>query len=318
MESTNRGSSDEQRATGRNGPRVSVICPFYQAERYLDETIRSVLAQRFDDFEFLLVDDGSTDSGASIVKDHAARDARIHYLEHPEHSNRGACASRNLALTRARADLVAFIDADDCWRPAKLAEQVALLDRMPDVDAVCGAVNFWSSHAGGEDQVIPTGHTFNRPVRPPEGLVKVYPLGRADPPCPSDLLMRRSIVERLGGFEEAFTGPLQMYEDQAFLAKFFLEGTIYFSDRVWLDYRVHDRSCTMSAIRDGLQPQVRRHCLEWFEAYLAASRWHGNLRARIALMRALRQYRHPHVFRLERLLKALIRQLFGRRAVPGA
>ena len=200
--------------TGPATPRISVICAFFNAERYLAETVESVLAQDHDDFELLLIDDGSTDRGRALAKEYAARDRRVVLLTHPGHANRGTCASRNLGLHHAGGEYVAFIDADDVWRSSKLRNQSALLDRMPHVDAVCGSVNFWSSHEGGSDEIIPTGHVQNRAVKPSEGLRKIYPLGKADPPCPSDLMMRRSIVEKIGGFEEGFVGPLQLYEDQ--------------------------------------------------------------------------------------------------------
>jgi glycosyltransferase involved in cell wall biosynthesis len=288
-------------------PRVSVICAFFQAERYFHETINSVLAQTFGSFELLLVDDGSTDNSSAIAKDYAARHPeRIRYLQHSERQNRGTCASRNLGLENARAELVAFVDADDCWRPSKLEEQVELLDRMPEVDAICGAVNMWMSHAGGADQLVPTGHEFNRVIRPPEALLEVYPLGKADPPVPSDLVIRSSVVKAIGGFEESFTGALQLYEDQAFLAKFFLHGTIYFDERVWLDYRIHDNSCTVRVNRDGMQPVVRRYCLEWFETYLASTRFRFNPRIRLALARALGPYRHPGVAKAVRELKRVL------------
>jgi glycosyltransferase involved in cell wall biosynthesis len=289
-------------------PRVSVVCPFFNAEIYLAEAIESVLAQDYSDFELLLVDDGSTDRSTSIAADYAARESeRIFYLEHPGHQNRGATASRNAGLRAARGELVAFIDSDDRWRPSKLREQVDVLDRE-GVDAVCGAVNFWSSHAGGQDRVVPTGHAANRPVAPPEALLEVYPLGKADPPCPSDLLMRRSIVDAISGFEEEFTGPLQLYEDQAFLAKFFLEGTIYFDERVWLDYRLHDTSCTAQVNRAALQPAIRRYCLEWFENYVRGTRHRHNPRVRLAVMRALRPYRHPHLTAAGRRVKSFLRK----------
>ena len=197
-----------------SSPRVSVISAFLNAEKYLAETIESVLAQDYADFELLLVDDGSTDGSSQIAENYAEREPhRVRRLEHPGHANRGTCAARNLAVGQSGAEFLAFIDADDCWRPSKLKDQVALLERMPEVDAVCGSVNYWASHAGGEDRIVMTGHAANRPIAPAEALVQLYPLGQAAPPCPSDLLMRRSIVEAIGGFEESFTGPLQLYED---------------------------------------------------------------------------------------------------------
>ena len=290
-------------------PRVSVVSSFFNVEKYLGEMIESVLAQDFGDFELLLVDDGSTDAGTDIAKGYAVRHpGTVRYFEHPDHANVGACAGRNLGIRHARGEFIGIIDGDDRWRPAKLREQVALLDRMPEVDAVCGAVNYWSSDAGEGDRIIPTGHVLDRPIPPPEALLEVYPLGKADPPCPSDLLMRRSIVEAVGGFEEAFVGPLQLYEDQAFLAKLFLEGTVYFDSRVWLDYRLHDDSCTARAERDKSQPESRRYCLEWFATYLAETGRKHDPRIRLALLRALRPYRHPRLTAAGRRMKSLLRQ----------
>lgn len=124
-------------------PRVSVISIFYNASAYLAEALDSVLAQSFQDFELLLVDDGSTDMSSKIAKDYSARDPeRIRYLQHPGNTNRGMSAARNLGLSEARGEFVAFIDADDRWAAEKLGEQVDLLDRMPEVDAVCGTVRY--------------------------------------------------------------------------------------------------------------------------------------------------------------------------------
>lgn len=223
---------------------MSVITIFYNAEQYFAAAIESVLAQDFEGFELLLVDDGSSDRSTAMAKEYADRHPdRVRYLDHPGHANRGMSATRNVGFAAARGDLIAFIDSDDRWSPSKLSEQVAIMDRFPDVDLVCGAANYWRSWDGGPDELVPTGHIQNRPIPPGEATLALYPLGKAAAPCPSDIMVRRKAALALGGFEESFTGPLQMYEDQAFLAKLYLEHSVYFSDRVWLDYRIHDKSC---------------------------------------------------------------------------
>lgn len=291
-------------------PRVSVISIFFNAERFFAEAIDSVLAQDFRDFELLLVDDGSSDASTGIAKDYEAKfPGVVRYLEHPGHANRGMSATRNLGVQAARGELVAFIDSDDRWAPEKLREQVEILDRFPEVDAVCGTACHWRSWDGGKDELQPSGHARNRPIRPPEALLRVYPLGAATSPCPSDLLIRRSAVQAVGGFEESFTGPLQLFEDQAFLTKFYLERTIYFDDRVWLDYRVHDQSCVAETRRAGLQQDVKRHFLEWFEQHLDESSRRNDVRIRLALSRALFKVRHPHLTRVLRARRKLARAL---------
>jgi glycosyltransferase involved in cell wall biosynthesis/peptidoglycan/xylan/chitin deacetylase (PgdA/CDA1 family) len=280
--------TDEVGAAGRAQPRVTVISIFHNEERYLREAIDSVLAQDFRDFELLLVDDGSSDASSAVAREYAAREPeRIRCLEHAGHANRGMSASRNLGLRHALGEFVAFIDADDRWRPFKLTDQVDLLDRMPDVDAVGGSVNYWASHGGGKDRIVPTGHVEERPIAPPEATLKLYPLGKAHAPSMSDLLFRRSTILDVGGFEEAFRGA---YEDQAFLAKFYLNSTLYLTRTVWSDYRIHPASCMAKVVREGAYDDVRRSFLIWFETYLAGSRFRDDRRIRRALAKALRRY----------------------------
>src|SRR5690606_28181582 len=99
-------------------PTVSVIIIFLDAERYLNEAIRSVFDQTVSNWELLLVDDGSSDASSTIARCHAAAmPERIRYLEHSGHENRGMSASRNLGIRTARGRYVAFLDADDVWLP---------------------------------------------------------------------------------------------------------------------------------------------------------------------------------------------------------
>lgn len=277
-------------AAARSGvtPKVSVITIFYEAEAHFREAIDSVLAQDFDDFELLLVDDGSTDSSSAIARDYEKRDARVRYLEHPGHVNRGMSATRNLGVAKAKADLIAFIDADDRWRPSKLREQIALMDRMPEVDAVGGSVNYWGSENGGADRVIPTGHVRNRTIPPGEATLELYPLGKADAPSMSDLMFRRSAILKVGGFEESFRGA---YEDQAFLAKFYLASTLFITDKIWSDYRLHAGSCMAQVGRSEKYYDTRRRFLEWFQDYLTGTPKAGDPQIRAALERALRPKR---------------------------
>jgi len=246
-------------------PRVSVICIFLDEERFLAEAVDSVLAQEFRDFELLLVDDGSRDDSTRMARAYAARDhGRIRYLEHPGHANRGMSAARNLGLAHAKGEFIAFMDADDRWRPHRLAEQVAILDAHPEAGMVCGTANYWQSWAGDEDRLVPTGHLVDAVSQPPETSLALYPLGTADAPC--DLLVRRDLIHRVGGCEEAFRG---LYEDIAFHAKLYLEAGLFLSSRTWFDYRIHPASCCAAASPAELRA-ARGRFLDWFEGYLVA------------------------------------------------
>ncbi|HEY3148214.1 MAG TPA: glycosyltransferase family 2 protein [Dongiaceae bacterium] len=291
-------------------PRVSVITIFLNAERYLAEAIESVLAQDASDLELILVDDGSAEPCSALARGYTARDPRVTYLEHPGHRNRGMSASRNLGIFEARGEFIAFIDADDVWAPGKLREQVAIMDANPGLGMVCGTVRYWYSWNGPEDVLIPTGHVQNRVVRPPEASLALYPLGAAAAPCPSDLLLRREVVVALGGFEEHFTGPRQLYEDQGFLAKLYLAAPVFFSDRIWLSYRQHAESCVAEVTRNGRYDEVRLYFLNWLERYLAGLP-NVDPRVRTALRRAFWRYRHPVIHKVAQRSHELLKR--GRR-----
>jgi glycosyltransferase involved in cell wall biosynthesis len=296
LSSVNSSSLEIKPPQGRGSPRVSVITIFLNAERYLDEAIQSVFAQDFQDFELLLVDDGSSDRSTAIALDYAQRlPCMVRYLGHEGHANRGMSASRNLGIRGARGGFIAFIDADDVWEPRKLSEQVAIMEAHPELGMVCGAVRYWRSWAGQADRILPTGARQDEVIPPPVASITNYPLGRAFAPCPSDLLLRGDLVRAIGGFEEHFTGPRQMYEDQAFLAKLYLEAPVYFSSKVWLNYRQHPNSCVATVTRDGRYDEVRQYFLAWFEGYLSTRAARSSAPVGRRLRRALWPYRHPRL-----------------------
>ena len=130
-----RGFVSEQ--SEQSAPRVSVLMPVYNGEKYLEEAVESILAQTFDDFEFLIMDDGSTDRTGEILDRLAAKDARIRVF-HRE--NRGITPTLNELLRLARADLVARMDDDDIAFPERFATQVRHLDENPDCALVASSV----------------------------------------------------------------------------------------------------------------------------------------------------------------------------------
>lgn len=285
-------------------PAVSVVTAFFNAEPFLTEAIDSVLAQRWHDLELILVDDGSTDGSRAIAERYAAADPRIRIVAHPGNVNRGLSASRNRGIAEARAARIAFIDADDRWPPNKLAEQLSIMNRHPEISLLAGAARYWRSWSSGTDEVKPIGLVRDRVVAPPEALLTTYPLGQAEAPGTSGFLVSVEAIDRVGGFEEKFTG---MYEDQAFLAKVYLREPVFFSSRCWFDYRQHDRSMLATSLRLGEYPDVRKQFLDWFSAYLKES---PPVDPRVA--RRMRQaYQGLFLSRLRRRLsRALRRKLF--------
>lgn len=249
---------------------VSVIMPVLDAAAFLGEAIDSVLAQTYDLWELLLVDDGSGDGSLAIAASYAARDERIRLLRHPDASRpHGASASRNLALAQAKGELVAFLDGDDVWLPDNLASQTAALCAAPEVGVLYSQTLYWYSWSGAgqnhADYVAPHLVPAGRSI---EGasLLALCLEGKASVPCTCSMLVRRSLIEAVGGFEEQFR---QLYTDQALYAKLFLASSALPIEGCWARYRQHRASSTRAARREGRARKARLAFLTWLEEYLS-------------------------------------------------
>ena len=174
-------------------PKVSVIIPVYNAESFIGRAIDSVLGQSWTDLELLIVDDGSTDGTPGRL---GAYGEQLQVFRQP---NAGPAAARNLGLEAARGEYVAFLDADDWWEPRKLAAQVALLEKRPEigfcstatrvVDIAGRTVGDWScqAYSGSLTEAL-------------------FVNGALISGSTSGVLARRSLLDDAGGFDPTLCG----------------------------------------------------------------------------------------------------------------
>jgi glycosyltransferase involved in cell wall biosynthesis len=108
-------------------PKISVVIPSYNRAHYIEKTIDSVLEQKRDDIEIILVDDGSTDNTRELVQNKYGDQVRYVYQE-----NQGIPGARNTGIKNAQGDYIAFLDSDDYWHPNKLEQQMALIAEHPE------------------------------------------------------------------------------------------------------------------------------------------------------------------------------------------
>lgn len=255
-------------------PLVSVVLIFLNGERFLREAIESVLAQHYPYWELLLVDDGSGPVATAIAQEYAASHPKqIQYMDHDGHANLGMSATRNVGIAHAKGAYVAFLDADDVWLPTKLERQVDLFRAHPAAAMVYGAPLYWSGWTGdpkdvATDEFATSAITLDSLHPPPSMATVIYPLGAASGPCPSDLMVTRDALSRVGGFEETFRG---FYEDQAFLIKMFLGESVFVSSETWTRYRIHPESCCSMIYRTGRYHSFRVMFLEWLGIYLRST-----------------------------------------------
>ena len=137
-----------------NAPLVSVIMPAYNAERFVEEAIRSVMSQTITDWELLVLDDGSKDGTARIAADLAAQDPRIRFL--PNEANMGVAKTRNRGFDLCRGQYVALLDSDDVWHPDKLEKQLALAEQT-GADIVYCSYGIMDEHGNKscDDFIVP-------------------------------------------------------------------------------------------------------------------------------------------------------------------
>jgi glycosyltransferase involved in cell wall biosynthesis len=282
---------------------VSCIIIFFNAEQFFEEAIESVFAQTYDNWELLLADDGSTDRSTAIALHYTQKyPQKVRYLEHEGHQNRGMSATRNLGIRHAKGDYIAFLDSDDIWLPAKLEQQVAIMEAHPEAGMVYGRPLYWRSWTGNpeDSQRDVLGELSVQPdnlYQPPLLFIQNHPLGKTGAPCPCDFLLRKEIVEKIGGFEENFRGIYQLYEDQGFLAKLYLNAAVFVSSQCWDKYRLHPGSCSSRVAKAKKQRNVRLFFLKWLEQYLSEQ---GVKDTQVwqAVHKALWPYRHPILSRL--------------------
>ena len=171
------------RANGR--PLVSVIIPAFNRQRFLVDSIESVLSQTYRNFEIIVVDDGSTDDVESFVR-LISRDIR--YFRQP-HS--GVAAARNRGVAEARGQLIAFQDSDDLWHPEKLDMQVALLEREKNSGMVCSA-----KRAINEDGLVVGGQW--KPLYAGRITERLFEVMFVTMPS---VVVRREVLEKVGPFD---------------------------------------------------------------------------------------------------------------------
>jgi glycosyltransferase involved in cell wall biosynthesis len=250
-------------APSRPPPRISVVIPAYNRERFLPAAIDSVLAQSITDWELVISDDGSTDGTRAIADCYAAAEERITAIHNP---NGGVAVARNRGLlaTDPRSEFVILLDSDDLWEPDALATLVDALEERPDLVA---------AHATARC-IDPAGNPWPNDGLEADMRARFGYRGKELTPIPVDspttfaelihhnwvvtsglLLIRRSIAERVGEYDPA-TDPADDWDFALRVSRF---GDLAFVDRPLLRWRRHDTSLTNTSPR-------------WRAAYFAVKR----------------------------------------------
>jgi len=230
-------------------PKVSIITPCYKAERFIARTLESVRAQTLVDWEHIVVDDGSPDDSAAVVREFAARDPRVRLLRQP---NGGMENARNngYAACSTGSEFLLFLDADDCLEPEALATLAGYLEVRPEVGlAYCART--WID---ADDRPLEEANRQTSSVR----FVPIWrgarPLPDTEPETPlaalvafhlaipSSCLIRRAVYARTGGWDERLRR--KGFEDLDMVMQCALLAPVHYVPAVLLRYRRHGDSAS--------------------------------------------------------------------------
>lgn len=177
-------------------PRVSVCIPAYNHAAFVRQSLESVLAQTFGDFEIVVTDDGSTDETADVIA--GVSDPRIKFRRFP--ANRGACVALNDAVRRSSGEYVAILNSDDAFLPRKLETQVAFLDAHPEVGAVFAYPAF-IDEADRPIEITDSRRVFEQSNRSQADWLRYF-FYSGNCLCHPTVLVRRVCYERVGLYDE--------------------------------------------------------------------------------------------------------------------
>jgi len=249
-------------SAGSVPPAVSVVMPVFNGERFIPEAVGSIFAQTFQDFEFILVDDGSSDGTMRALEPYRQR---IKYVRHER--NQGIARSVNDGLVNATGRMIAFCDSDDAWLPGFLETQVTYLHQHPEVAMVHS--DFMTIDAGGKVLESSVAKCRNRGLRPSGHVFSQLFMDSFI--CGNTVLIRKEVLDRMGGFDER----LRMGDYDLWL-RIARDYRIDYVDEVLTKYRQYDAQTHRNVpSATGALPPARSTALE-------------------ALLKALRQ--HPEIY----------------------
>lgn len=212
-------------------PLVSVIIPTFNRKTLIGETLNSVLAQTYTNWECIIVDDGSTDTTEELVKAYSKKDDRIQFYHRPEENPKGSSSCRNYGLEKARGEYIQFLDSDDLISKEKFEHQVKLLEVDPlNSFATCKWGTFRDQvHTAEIHQNLRAYNSFEEPLEFINALSKeicYFPIHA--------YLIRNTIIRKAGAWNEY----LSLNDDSEFMVRVFVNSKkICFSDSAVAYYR---------------------------------------------------------------------------------
>ena len=228
----------------KKSPRISVVMPAYNSEKYIAEAIESILNQTFTDFEFIILNDGSTDNTAKIIKEYAKKDKRIKLIDNKK--NQGLVSILNQGLDLARGEYIARMDSDDISLPTRFEKQIKYMDTHPE----CGVLGTWFQCFCNSDAK----------VRHPE-RIKILNILHDQHVGHPTVMLRKSVMDKYGFYYDTNYKYAQDFELWSRMVYF---TEIHNLPEILLHYRMADLSISVAHATEqqGFAKRVKQNILD--------------------------------------------------------
>jgi glycosyltransferase involved in cell wall biosynthesis len=205
----------------------SIIMPTYNRVHYIADAIQSVLVQSYKNWELIVVDDASTDNTKEIINEFLHKSQQIHYIK--QDKNRGPSAARNVGISKARGEYIAFLDSDDIWHPEKLSQFMKLILKYPR-----GKLFYSDLRIFEGDEIMPKTYFQQQEIPPMQGHISIHLIPFV-PVLPSAVVIKKEVFHRIGLFDE----DVFVAEDIDIVSRIIKKYPIYFVGMPLTYYRIH-------------------------------------------------------------------------------
>jgi len=250
-------------------PKVSVLIPSYNHEKYVKEAIESVLNQTFQDFELIITDDGSTDGTVDKIKEFD--DERIQLYVFDE--NQGACNAMNNCIKHAKGKYIAYISSDDVWETYKLEKQINFIEKNPDIEVVFSKASFIGENSELLDENSSSTEIYNlyknifdkKNRSKEEWLRRFFFSGNCI--CHPSILIRKRVYDDVGLYDER----LASVPDFDMWIRVCLKYEIHIMDEKLIRFRIRDNNENISSPTQENNQRIRFEQKQILNHYLEIS-----------------------------------------------
>ena len=229
-----------------SNPKISIITASYNYADLIKETIESVLAQTYQHWELIIVDDGSADNSREVIESYAKDDARISLFTHPDNVNKGLCETVRLGCEKVQGEYIAFLESDDVWDTSYLEEKVKVIQKNPHIALIFNAVELFGDTKSQKrlDEYFKFQKYFLQKQSYPANIFKYFLFLNIIPTF-SCVMLKKDTLCQLN-----FKAPYAPHLDWFLWMQIVYKAEVYYLDKPLTKWRIHPNSLIQRTKRE--------------------------------------------------------------------